>query len=93
MATRQRVLRPDAPQIESDAAASGPGITPTSASLPPARAERIAKRAYELAQQRGFAPGGEVDDWLQAEREIEAGPARSTPPDNPFDVVRTSANE
>ena len=90
---RSRVLRPDAPESKSDASASGPGIMPRSASLPPDRAERIAKRAYELAQQRGFSPGHELDDWLQAEREIESGAPRNTPPDNPFDDVRTRSNE
>ena len=32
----------------------------------------IAQRAYELAQQRGFAPGAELQDWLQAEKEYDA---------------------
>jgi len=32
--------------------------------------ERIAARAYELYLQRGGAPGGETDDWLEAEREL-----------------------
>lgn len=36
------------------------------------RWSRIARRAYELAQQRGFAPGAELSDWLQAEKEIDA---------------------
>ena len=31
----------------------------------------IAEAAYYRAQRRGFTPGGEVDDWLEAEREIE----------------------
>ncbi len=30
----------------------------------------IAERAYFKAQQRGFAPGHELEDWLAAEREI-----------------------
>ena len=30
----------------------------------------IAQRAYQIAERRGFAPGREVDDWLQAEREF-----------------------
>lgn len=33
-------------------------------------AERIAVAAYFKAQARGFAPGGELDDWLQAEAEF-----------------------
>jgi hypothetical protein len=87
------VQRPDAPESKSDASASGPGTKPVSARLSPEQHDRIAKRAYELAAQRDFRAGHEVDDWLQAEREIEAGPARNTPPDNPFDEVRTSSNE
>lgn len=89
----KRIQRPDAPESKSDASASGAGITPTSAPMPRQLHERIEKRAYELAEQRGFTPGQEVDDWLQAEREIEAGPVRNTPPDNPFDTVRTRSNE
>jgi hypothetical protein len=89
----ERVQRPDSPESKSDASASGQGRTPRAAAMPRERAERIARRAYELAAQRGFAPGHELDDWLQAEREIEAGPPRNTPPDNPFDDVRTYSNE
>lgn len=32
----------------------------------------IEKAAYHRAQQRGFAPGHELEDWLQAEAEIAA---------------------
>lgn len=89
----ERVLRPDSPESKSDASPGAPGVTPRSAPMSPERAKQIARRAYELAQRRGFTPGQELDDWLQAEREIEAGPPRNTPPDNPFDQVRTSSNE
>ena len=34
------------------------------------RHRRIAELAYFRAQQRGFAPGFEEEDWLAAEREI-----------------------
>lgn len=37
------------------------------------REERIARAAYQRAERRGFAPGGELDDWLAAERDIDAG--------------------
>ena len=30
----------------------------------------IAQRAYQISERRGFVPGREVDDWLQAEREL-----------------------
>jgi len=32
----------------------------------------IAKTAYYKAEQRGFVPGFEEDDWLAAEREVQA---------------------
>lgn len=32
----------------------------------------IAEAAYFHAEQRGFAPGGEVEDWLAAEAEVDA---------------------
>ena len=30
----------------------------------------VARRAYELFEARGSEPGADVDDWLQAEREL-----------------------
>jgi hypothetical protein len=36
------------------------------------REERIAESAYLLAEARGFAPGYDVEDWLEAEKEIDA---------------------
>lgn len=92
MAT-QSVQRPDSPESKSDASASGPGVAPRGVTLSPELAERITQRAYEIAERRGFSPGHELDDWLQAEREIEAGAPRNTPPDNQFDPVRTISNE
>jgi len=35
-----------------------------------ARDEDIRRRAYEIYLERGEEPGLELDDWLQAEREI-----------------------
>lgn len=32
--------------------------------------ERIAERAYYRAEQRGFAPGYEQEDWIEAEKEV-----------------------
>jgi len=37
-----------------------------------ARHEDIATAAYYRAQSRGFSPGGELIDWLEAERMINA---------------------
>ncbi|MBP9855207.1 MAG: DUF2934 domain-containing protein [Candidatus Omnitrophica bacterium] len=30
--------------------------------------EQIRKRAYQLAEKRGFQPGHELDDWIQAKK-------------------------
>ena len=35
-----------------------------------AREEEIRNRAYEIYLQRGGQPGSELEDWLQAEREV-----------------------
>jgi hypothetical protein len=35
--------------------------------------EEIAIRAYEIFQSRGGADGADLDDWLQAERELTSG--------------------
>jgi hypothetical protein len=34
--------------------------------------EQIALRAYEIYQERGGTDGADVDDWLQAERELQS---------------------
>jgi hypothetical protein len=33
--------------------------------------EEIRLRAYEIYLERGSLPGNELDDWLQAERELD----------------------
>lgn len=45
----------------------------------PDRWQRISRRAYELAQQRGFAPDAELGDWLQAEKEIDSADQQAAP--------------
>lgn len=40
------------------------------------RDQMIALAAYYRAERRGFAPGGELEDWLAAESEIDAQLAR-----------------
>lgn len=36
------------------------------------RIEMIAANAYFRAERRGFLPGHELSDWLEAEREVDA---------------------
>jgi len=38
---------------------------------PAARHEMVAVAAYFCAERRGFAPGGELDDWWQASAMID----------------------
>ena len=45
-----------------------PGPQPVA---PEARHAMIAEAAFYRAEQRGFEPGYELDDWLHAERDIE----------------------
>lgn len=44
---------------------------PVTAAKPAARQAMIAEAAYYLAEQRAFAPGHELEDWLCAECEID----------------------
>jgi hypothetical protein len=37
--------------------------------------EAVAVRAYYKAEQRGFEPGHELEDWLEAEKELLPTPA------------------
>jgi hypothetical protein len=37
------------------------------------RQEEIRRRAYEIYLEGGEQPGRELDDWLQAERELKRG--------------------
>ena len=39
--------------------------------------QRIRQRAYELYVQRGCTDGHDLDDWLQAEREIKGTEANA----------------
>jgi hypothetical protein len=52
-------------QIVADRIATEPATQPIVA-----EDDAIAQRAYELYQARGGTHGADVDDWLQAEREI-----------------------
>ena len=45
--------------------AAGARITPEE------RRRMIAEAAYYRAERRGFATGGELEDWIQAETEID----------------------
>jgi hypothetical protein len=37
------------------------------------RHHRISEAAYYRAQRRGFAPGRDLEDWFEAEKEVDPG--------------------
>ena len=43
-------------------------------------ADAVARRAYEIYQRRGGNHGADLDDWLEAERELRPGPSDVTGP-------------
>jgi hypothetical protein len=43
-------------------------------------ADAVAKRAYEIYQSRGSTHGADLDDWLEAERQLKRGPSSVTGP-------------
>jgi Protein of unknown function (DUF2934) len=55
-------------QAPLDSGASDAARAP--ASIANARYHRIAIAAYYRAERRGFEPGHEIEDWLEAEREV-----------------------
>jgi hypothetical protein len=50
--------------------ASPSPIPPSSAPSEPV--DQVATAAYYRAERRGFTPDAELDDWLEAEREISS---------------------
>jgi hypothetical protein len=48
----------------------------------------VAECAYYKAERRGFVPGFELDDWLEAEREVAAMIARAQPKETPKKKAR-----
>ena len=47
-------------------------VDPSPAAAPAERHRQIAEAAFFLAEARGFTPGRELDDWLEAERAVDA---------------------
>ena len=50
----------------------GEPVSQGNAGLPEEREYMIAEAAYYRAERRGFSPGNEMEDWLQAETEIDS---------------------
>ena len=65
-------LVPTAPKREAPAGLAGVVSMCVVTHIPEDRDACIAAAAYLIAKRRGFVPGHELDDWLQAEREVDA---------------------
>ena len=55
--------------------ATGSGVQTAQSAPPTGQDEMIAVAAYYLAERRAFEPGHEIEDWLEAEKQIDASPA------------------
>ena len=74
MAMRKKPARPapKAPVRKREMPAGGRAAAPPAEQPAPEDIRRrIEMAAYLKAKQRGFAPGCELEDWLQAEAEVK----------------------
>ena len=71
MSPRARKQTQTMTEIEPGTVAGAATLAPPSSSTGPSRLDRITRRAYEIYERRGGQHGHSVDDWLQAEREID----------------------
>ena len=72
------------PRQKKQRQAVNPAPFGTTPAIQPTQAE-IARRAYEIYRARGGAPGCDLDDWLQAERELKAEAGQHLPPERTYD--------
>jgi hypothetical protein len=54
--------------------------------------DKIAVRAYEIFKSRGGKPGRDLDDWLQAERELARSEMKSSTIPFPAKKARSTNN-
>jgi hypothetical protein len=64
MASKAATIGSSDPAEPDTTVEEGEGLPPSS------REQEIRNRAYEIYLQRGRQPGYELEDWLQAEREL-----------------------
>ena len=63
-------MRKDRKELQAAKAPGGEGRT-DGAGRNSTRDQEIRRRAYEIYLERGEQPGTELEDWLQAERELQ----------------------
>ena len=84
--SRPRVSRPDTVMTKNPGKKSNKASAPASSrspkkrTTPPAQVTHgeVARRAYDLFLARGCEHGHDLDDWLQAERELRGRPSATT---------------
>jgi hypothetical protein len=54
--------------------------------------DAVAARAYAIYVRRGMKPGHEIDDWLEAERELKSDTVRTAVEKAPTPASSTSAS-
>jgi hypothetical protein len=62
MATKSTRANSNSPRRKTRSKTQNESVVPSS--------DRIRERAYQIYLERGASPGGELADWLQAEREL-----------------------
>ena len=72
-AANSKTSRPDTPAAAGESTAPGPNQP-----APVAKAD-VARRAYDLYLARGCEPGHDVEDWLQAERDLRGAVSAPRP--------------
>ena len=65
---RQRVAQPT---NKAQASSPAPESNSEGTTVQHERRDLVAETAYFIAERRGFKPGHELEDWLQAEKEVE----------------------
>ena len=64
--TKKPAKQPGAPLAAVKSVAPVPSVSAEE------RARMVARAAYFRSQKRGFDPGRDLDDWLEAEAEVDA---------------------
>ena len=69
------MAKPASSKTKRTETAAGGSTPPGPNGSPPVTDADIARRAYDLYLARGCESGHDVEDWLQAERDLRAGAA------------------
>lgn len=70
MATNAKKMKPEEFPVQEEAATLPDSDAKQELAYLSEHDAKIAELAYYKAEQRGFEPGHEMEDWLEAEREL-----------------------